>query len=398
MSQILTNIEGILKDKYQPALANLINTEPSPFLEMIRKEPLTNNKVRVAAPIGINGGFGFGEEGVGTPTAAEQRYVNYELKAVDMYVDIAVSNKTMVLGSTDQGAMINALDAEVKGSYAAAKWNLSRALFGDGSGMLCMLNTTNADGTAFKATTPNNLIEGLVVDVYQLDDAGDTFVPFMDKVRITEVNYNTGSVIFDKQITSQRPLCLYVQGSRDRELCGLGAIFAEASKLPTLYGLDRTENTWLNPEVISLQKTGITDLALYRGIRNAKKRRGAKINLIMMGDDAFDAYQTYMDAHTTHLVDRRKFEGGANGYSILVGDQEVVIINESMVPATEAWAVDTSSFILQQTPWAFVSNGDSIFTLQANTSIYRALLASYGNLICTNPGGCVRFTNCNASV
>ena len=61
MSQILTNIEGILKDKYQPALANLINTEPSPFLEMIRKEPLTNNKVRVAAPIGINGGFGFGE-------------------------------------------------------------------------------------------------------------------------------------------------------------------------------------------------------------------------------------------------------------------------------------------------------------------------------------------------
>ena len=60
MSQILTNIEGILKDKYQPALANLINVEPSPFMEMIRKEPLQNNKVRMAAPIGLVGGFGGG--------------------------------------------------------------------------------------------------------------------------------------------------------------------------------------------------------------------------------------------------------------------------------------------------------------------------------------------------
>jgi hypothetical protein len=66
-----------------------------------------------------------------------------------------------------------------------------------------------------------------------------------------------------------------------------------------------------------------------------------------------------------------------------------------MVPKTEAWAVDTSSFILQQTPWEFVSNGGSIFTLQANSSVFRALLASYGNLICTNPGGCVRFTDCS---
>ena len=394
MSQILTNIEGILKDKYQPALSNMINNEPSPFLEMIRKEPLTNNKVRVAAPIGINGGFGFGEEGVGTPTAAEQRYVNYELKAVDMYVDIAVSNKTMVLGASDQGAMINALDAEVKGSYAAAKWNLSRALFGDGSGLLSHLDVDNPEGDRFRAQTPSNLIAGLVVDVFQLDDTGEDFAPFMEKVRITEVDYNTGCVYFDKAFLSQRPLRLYVQGSFGREICGLGAIFADAKQMPTLYGLDRAENSWLNPDVISLKTTGLSDLALYRGIRNAKKRRGVKINLIMMGDDAFDAYQTYMDEHTTHLVDRRKFEGGANGYSILVGDQEVVIINESMVPKNEAWAVDTSTFILQQTPWEFVSNGGSIFTLAANSSIFRALLASYGNLICTNPGGCVRFTDC----
>ena len=64
MAQILTKLEAILKDKYQPALTNQINTEPSPFLEKIRKVNLTNNTIRCAAPIGINGGFGFGAEGV----------------------------------------------------------------------------------------------------------------------------------------------------------------------------------------------------------------------------------------------------------------------------------------------------------------------------------------------
>ena len=35
MSQILTQVEAILKDKYQPALVNQISTCPSPFLEKI---------------------------------------------------------------------------------------------------------------------------------------------------------------------------------------------------------------------------------------------------------------------------------------------------------------------------------------------------------------------------
>ena len=66
MSQILTQVEAILKDKYQPALANQISTCPSPLLEKIKRVPLTNNTIKCASPIGINGGFGFGAEGAAT--------------------------------------------------------------------------------------------------------------------------------------------------------------------------------------------------------------------------------------------------------------------------------------------------------------------------------------------
>ena len=147
MSQLLTQIEGILKDKYQPAIANQINIEPSPFLEKIKKVPLTNNTIKFAAPFGINGGFGFGAEGIATPKSGAQKYVSFSVDAVDMYVDIKISNKTVELASSNAGAMINALDAEIKGSYASAKWNVGRALFGDGSGLLCFATSlpTEAD-------------------------------------------------------------------------------------------------------------------------------------------------------------------------------------------------------------------------------------------------------------
>ena len=388
MSQILTNIEGILKDKYQPALANLINIEPSPFLEMIRKEPLQNNKVRLAAPIGLNGGFGFGEEGAATPAAAEQRYLDFELKAVDMYVDMQISNKTVVLGSTNAGSMINALDAEIKGSYAAAKWNLGRALFGDGSGVLCHFTTNGETVSELTVDSTDKLMEGILVDIYYGDSENSTSA--ISGLRIISIDHKNKTIQFKESgIYLERSGFLTVQNSYNREITGLGAIFGDDKNL---YGVSRAENPCLFPQRYSLGGK-INDIALYRGIRDAKKYRGAKINLIMMGDTAFEAYQEYMDNHTTHLVDKHKFVGGSTGYSILVGDQEVIIVNESMVPANEAWGVDTDSFILQQTPWEFLSNQGSIFSLMANSSVYRALLASYGNLICSNPGGCVKITD-----
>ena len=388
MSQILTNIEGILKDKYQPALANLINIEPSPFLEMIRKEPLTNNKVRLAAPVGLNGGFGFGAEGLATPESSEQRYLDFEVKAVDMYVDIKVSNKTVVLGSSNTSSMINALDAEIKGSYAAAKWNLARSLFGDGSGILSQVIAGKGESATITVNDTSRLIEGILVDLYA--EGGEE--PIRTKMRIVSVDHEKKTVTLDTPAFEAPAGFLTVQGSHNREITGLGAIFGEGE---SIYGVSRTENPWLRPQTVSLGGK-ITDMGIYRGIRRAAKFRGAKIDLLMMGDRAFEAYQTYMDEHTTHLVDKHKFVGGATGYSILVGDREVIVVNESMIPENEAWGVDTKSFVLQQTPWEFLSHQGSIFSLQANTSVYRALLASYGNLICANPGGCVKFTDCAA--
>jgi len=408
MSQLITQIEGILKDKYQPAIANQINIEPSPFLEKIKKVPLTNNTIKFAAPYGINGGFGFGAEGSATPSSGAQKYVSFSLDAVDMYVDIKISNKTVELASSNVGAMINALDSEIKGSYASAKWNVGRALFGDGSGKLARLTsplTKNNSDTSFYVDDTNKLIEGLIIDIYTYPSAeGAARAEAANKgVRVTYVDHEHSCVYVDAtDLTAwQHPQFdvddtevygfVTVQNSKDRELCGLGAIFDE--NVEELYGVKKSENAWIKPINYTCGGT-LTDIDIYTAVKKAKDYKGADIDLIMVGDEAFRMYQEYMRANNIVVTEKHKFVGGAVGYKVLAGNQEVVIVNERFVPKYEAWGVDTSAFMLQTTPWNFMSKDGGIFVPVTDTSVYRALLASYGNLICTNPGGCIRFTGC----
>ncbi len=389
MAQILTKLEAILKDKYQPALTNQINTEPSPFLEKIKKVTLTNNTIKCAAPVGINGGFGFGAEGVGTPKAGAQRYTRFEIDAVDMYVDLQISNKTIELASSNASSMINALDSEIKGSYAAAKWNIGRALFGDGTGKLATVTSAVAQGnnTVLTLDSVKRVIEGLSIDLY---DEDATLSSGNGGHRIISVDRANKTVVCEGTLTlTSASGFITVQGSYNRELMGLGAIFGDGE---TLYGINKSENPWICPTTVDAGGD-ITDLILYRGIKEAKDYKGANIDLLMMGDDAFLAYQDYIHTNNVTVTDKYHFVGGAVGYKILVGSNEVVIVNERFVPENEVWGVDTSAFYLEATPWNFMEKDGGVFVPMPDTSIFRALLASYGNLMCTNPGGCVRFIN-----
>ena len=414
MAQTITLIEDILKYKYQPALANQIGIDPSPFLEKIRKTPATNNTIVAAAPIGVNGGFGFGAEGVGTPSAGSQRYEKFSLDMVDMYVDIQISNKTVQLGSSNQASMINALDQEIMGSYASAKWNIGRSLFGDGTGKLCALTSADTNGSStstIEVDDCSKLVEGLTVDIYTYatDAATDGTLAAANKgLRILGIDrenkvitVNSASLaVTVAKVGDDAPTAagtygfITVQNSYKRELCGLGAIFDSA--ITTLYGLTKASHTWLAPTVVNASND-ITDLVLYEGVKKAKDYKGSEIDMILMGDAAFSAYQTYMRENNIVLADKQRFEGGAVGYNVIVGSQNVTVVNEKFVPTNEAYGVNTRDFYLEQTPWDFVSKDGGIFSLMEGTSIYRALLASYGNLMCVKPGGCVRFTNCNAA-
>lgn len=388
MEQNLHNFEKALKEFYLPAWRNQLSVEPTALLSKIKKVPLVSSKITATAPIGLSGGFGFGAEGENTPKAGGVRFERFTTDAKDMYVDVEISAKAVRL-TGNGGAMANALDTEVKAAYETAKWNVGRAIYGNGTGKLTTVSVLADKGNTLTVANTAYLKEGLIVDVYE--SAGDTL-----KVagrRIIAIDRAGKKVLLDGEGFTCGAGFITVQNSYNREITGLGAIFDDS--IETIYGVSKESNAFLKPVTYDAQDD-IGDGIITKALRIAKNEKNSAIDTLLCGDDAFDNYVEYLRTNNTRIEDMsHTIEGGFKAIKFVFGNKEVDIVNESFVPATEMWGVDSTALELHTQEWNFaeLQNG-GIFNLMEGRSTYRALLANYGDLICTNPGGCVRIYNC----
>ena len=375
--QDLLNIEKVLIEDVLPFYNNELNISASPFLEKIKKTKLSADEARFGARIGIGGGFGMSQERRATPNANAPIYENFQITSKDAYVDMRVSEKTVRLGRGNPGAMLDAVMDNVQASYDAAKWNVGRMAFGDGTGVLAKITASASNTSTITVDDTTNLMVGLTVDVYKYSAAGasdGTLDAANSAVQIVSIDHNTKKVTLSANVTASTAQTssnqygfLTVQNSYNREITGLGAIFKQTG---TLYGLDKATNPIIVPRSINAGHD-IDDVKLTNAVRWANRVNGVKIDLIMCGDKAFEAYEKYSRSSNHSVVEKRTFHGGAVGYDIVTGNQMTTIVNEQFVPSTKMWGVDTSTFELRQTDWGYCDYNGSIFVLQPGTSEYR---------------------------
>ena len=388
-AQTLKTIEKALKDNYLPAWRNGLTTEPTPLLGKLKKVPLTSNKIIASAPQGLSGGFGFGAEGHATPAAGNVMYERFETYAKDMYVNIAISAKAVRL-TGNGGAMANALDSEVKAAYETAKWNVGRSLFGNGSGVLTTCESV-ANGNTITVANTKYMKEGLIVDIY----ANGADIP-QEKgkgVRIVSVDRVNNTITIGGSAVSLDAGFITVQNSYNREITGLGAIFDE--NVTSLYGVKKADNKIIVPTTLDAL-TDIDDSVIWDAVEGAETYKNSKIDTILMGKNAYKHYIEYLRTNNVRVEAMTKdIVGGFKSLAYAFGNREIDVMYDQFVPDNEAWCLDSKALELHTQEWDFADlQGGGIFNLMENSSIYRALLANYGDLICTNPGGCVRITNC----
>lgn len=390
-AQTLKTFENALKEYYLPVWRNQLGTEPSALLSKIKKVPIKSDKIVTSAPIGLSGGFGYGAEGESTPEAGKVNFARFMTNAKDMYVNMCISLKsTKLTGSA--GAMADALDTEVKASYETAKWNVGRSLFGNGTGILTTI-TTGSAGTITCADV-SKLKEGLIIDVYANGAEGDDPPTVKASgIRIAAVDRSTKKITVTDTTTAFTAGFITVQNSYNREITGLGSIFDDTVK--SIYGIDKSKNIYLKPIVVDANND-ISDGIITGALRQSSRDKNGEIDMILCGDAAYDNYVEYLRTNNIRVEDRSKeIAGGFKAIKFIFANREVDIVNEGFVPEDEFWGVSTKDLELHETGWNFASvNDSSIFTLLEGQSIYRALLANYGELICKNPGACVRITNC----
>ena len=244
----LSEAENALKNIYLGTMSNLLNTTANPLLAKIEQTQadVYGNEIRTAVRWGINGGVGAGDEDGDLPVASGNKYLQFTSTLKNLYGQISISDKAIRAGREGMGAFTDLLNAEITGLMEASKFNLARMLYGDGTGFLTSI-TAVTDGVLTVQDT-NNLIEGMLVDVYSTS-AG------VDKVAAKIVSIDRT----EKKVTlSVAPTVtvgyLYNQGSKNKEITGIKSIFATGGNL---YGVPRSSIASLLPYTKS--STGTLD-------------------------------------------------------------------------------------------------------------------------------------------
>lgn len=383
----LTTAQNALKDAYLVAACNQLNTKTNPLLAKIKQSSsdVYGKNIIKMAPVGLNGGVGAGSETGSLPTAKENSYVQFKTTLKNLYGTIEISDKAIRASANSNGAFVDLLNAEMEGLLTASKFNLGRMLYGDGTGAVGTV-TAYANGVATMSSV-KNLMEGMVVDSYTgttKDNAG-LRIAYVDRVD-KKVQFTT---------TPATDLAtndvLYVQGSKDQEITGLGAIFGSNA---TLYGLTRSTNKWLTPYTSSTSQE-ISDGILQTAVDFLEENAGSNVDFITCGAGVKRAYQEYLGCYRRN-IDVTMLEGGYRAISF----NGIPVVSDRFVDDDTLYMLDSSKFTLHQLcDWEWIEGeGGKILRQKPGYPAYTATLVKYADLICEHPAGQAKFTNISSTV
>lgn len=392
----LATADNALKDVYLGVVSDQLNTTTNPLLAKIKQttSDVWGNNIVKMAPYGVNGGIGAGSETGELPVAGGNNYEKFTLELKNLYGKIEISDKAVRASMNSAGAFVNLLNAEMEGLIKASSFNMGRMLFGNGSGFLAKISANGASTggyTTFTVDTVQNLAEGMIVDIV---DASGNVHSGKSAVRVINVNRETKVVtLVVTGMTADQAKDLYfcVQGSFNKELTGLGAIFDSSKE--TLYGLNRAQNSWMNPFVKDAGVDGkpaqINDVTMQSVIDYLEENFGSHVDFIVCSSGVKRNYQSYLASYRSN-IDVMELAGGFKAISY----NGIPVVSDRFAPANTMYMLNTKEFNLHQLcDWKWLEGEDGrVIKQNPNHATYSATLVKYADLICNKPCGQAKIT------
>ncbi len=383
MAVTLQSADSALKTVYLDAIAEQLNTGVNPFLSAIKHstEDVWGKEVRKLATFGVNGGIAAGTEDGNLPSATGNNYRQMVSTLKNLYGVIELSDKAIRASENNAGAFVNLLNAEMEGLIKSSTFNFSRMLFGDGSGTIEKVKEVY-EGAISVMGNVSSIVEGMVVDFYTAQGqpiSGATG----RRVLTVDRKYNeftvSGAMLDDTTIPANS--LIVASGSRGNELTGLKAIFDTDSD--TLYGLNRSENSWLNP-YISGNVGQITEEKLQKAIDQIEEASGSAPNFIICSWGVRRELQKLF-AESNTRIETMNLAGGFNAMSY----NGIPIVVDRFCPRGTLYMLNTNDFALHELcDWQWLTGDDGKVLKQIpGKPIYSATLVKYAELLCSRPCG-----------
>ncbi len=384
----LQTAENALKSVYLGAIAEQINIATSPLFAKIKRasKDIFGKEIVKAAPFGVNGGFCAGGETDALPVAGNSSYVQLRSALKNLYGKFEISDKAVRASTSNVGAFVNLLADEMEKLVKSCSFNLNRMLFGDGSGLVATVSAATAG--ELTCDSVRNLAEGMMLDVYKADGTKLGQVP-MTIISVDRVNNKVKyATTFTDTVSAGAKL--YIQGSKDKEITGIEALFTASE----LYGLKKSDYAWLTPYKDATAGE-ISDIRIQKAIDFLEENADSRVNFIATSREVRRAYQEYLGIYRKNvdIVDM------GNGYKTITHNGIPVYAERFMAPKA-MYLLNTDDFTLyEMADWSWIEDGAGhILRQNAGFPTYSATLVKYAELICDKPLGQGKLENIALSV
>lgn len=385
----IANAQNALKTVYLDVVSNQLNVGANPLLARIKhtSSDILGKEIRKMTTIGINGGIGAGTEDGALPMSAGNNYLQFVSTLKNLYGTIEISDKALRASANDAGAFVNLLNDEMEGLIKASTFNISRMLYGDGTGKLATVTAYNSATKGITLDNVKNVMEGMVVDVYN----NNTLVQRGLRINLVLRGSNVITLSPQPTTTPAAGQSLYVQNSKDQELTGLGVVFQQNGQI---YGIEKATAYWMTPYVAS-SVGELNDNKIQIGIDQIEERSGNQVDFITCSSTVKRAYQQYLSYYKRNF-DVVELAGGTKALSFA----GIPIVSDRFVADDTMYLLDTKEFAMHQlSDWNWLEDdGGKIIRQVPGFAAYSATLVKYADLICSRPNSQGKLSGVSSTV
>lgn len=392
MGATLTTLADIIKTQYAPVVGEMIN-HSTPILDRIGKDydSVQGKDFTIPLHYGRNEGIGARGEGSALPTAGNQSYKASVLPMRYQYGRFQITGQTIKATRNNEGAYRKAVRSEMEGLANDMCDSLSRQLFGDGSGLLATVAASGSGTSTVVVDSTAKLRVGMPIDIIVKTTgaataglAGTSVATITDGTTFTISGTLAGSPAATYGV--------YIAGSRDLEMMGLGGI---VSATTTVQGLDVATYPWWVATVQGNSGTGRapSDVIFQKAIDTLTQNSNGKCSAFYTTYGVRRAYQAVLAAGK-QFVNTMTLAGGFDTITY----NGLPIIPDKNAPASKIFAVDESKLKF----YRMSDNGgedNGLFWLEEDGNMlkyvtgydaYEAILCLYSNLGTTMRNAFVR--------
>lgn len=373
--------DNALKSFYLDAVTEALDLKANPLLAQIQRSSMdvVGKDVKKLVRYGVNGGIAAGSETGALPSSAQTDRVLFTATLKNLYGTIEISDKALRASAGSEGAFVNLLNDEMQSLIRSASFNFGRMLYGDGTGLITYVDDIG-ENNDLTLLSVKGIVEGMLLDFTSLSGA---VIASTAGRKVLSVDRQNNVIVLDgASLVSAMPIGagVYLHGSKNYEITGLGAIFGEAD---TLYGVNRANAPLLKPYV-KTEAGEISESMLQTAIDTIEENSGSKVNFIVCSWGVKRALADYFRKFAT-VMPTMECAGGFKAVSF----NGIPVIADRFCPEGTMYLLNTDDFKIHQLcDWKWLEGEDGKILKQVpGKPVYTATLVKYAELMCERPNG-----------